>query len=126
MRILSLLGASYGWAVLLGFLGVGVIYPLAAAIYPAADARLLVVVLVIAGPAAGALVTFLSRRIIDVAMRLSPDLGSDFDKEPAFEVRTAVAISSIVVAAALLVLISFGGGGHGPPSPGKCLLSRDC
>jgi ABC-type uncharacterized transport system permease subunit len=52
-------------------LGVAVIYPLAAAIYSGADARPLLVVSVIAGAAAGALVTFLSRRIIDVAMRLS-------------------------------------------------------
>lgn len=128
LRILSPVAASYRAACMVGFIAGGLIYPLLAALRPElAEPRTLLPMLVFAGPIVGFLVTFISRRLIDIAVRLSPQLrsglASDFDAHP---VKAFLLIFGIVLLSALAVIVALRGTGGPAQAVSKCPFVHRC
>lgn len=75
VRILSVVGASYGVSALVGAFAAGIIFLLVAGslAWDAIAMRHAVLPFLAAGPAVASALTFLSRRLIDLTVRISPD-----------------------------------------------------
>lgn len=131
VRALSTIGTSYRSASVLGFLAAGMSFPFAAGLTPTEDHRQMLLLFVIIGPLAGCVVTFIARRSVDLALRLSPNLGSElvagFEGDGRkFEFTAAFAASAIVAVGVLVAFVAISDVRHATPMQKKCILANTC
>lgn len=132
LRLCSIVASSYGATSLVALIASGVLFVISSSImnWDPLTSRQILVVLVVAGPVAGCLLTLVSRRLIDLVNRVAPQLAlkiePDNEDESGLGSKTILAIAAVVFMTVGLALMNQNLGlGQVESIPG-CTLSFRC